>query len=62
MKDQLVSGGEAARMLGVSRPTIARWVRKGRLRGFVEARTTRVWLSSLKAKAGARVGTSELGG
>jgi len=52
MADVMLSGSRAAAMLGVSRPTITRWVREGRLRGFVEARTTRVWLSSVRAKAG----------
>lgn len=50
MDDTLISGSRAAALLGVSRPTIARWIREGRLEGFVEARTTRVWLSGVLKK------------
>ena len=50
MTDKLIPGSRAAALLRVSRPTIARWIREGRLEGFVEARTTRVWLSGVLEK------------
>ena len=52
MVDRLIPGATAARLLGVSRPTVTRWVRDGRLTGFVEGRVTRVWLSAVQAKRG----------
>lgn len=58
MADRLIPGGEAADLLNVSRPTITRWVREGRLRGFVESRTTRVWLSSVEELLGRRSTTA----
>jgi excisionase family DNA binding protein len=50
--DVLIAGSEAARMLGVSRATVTRWIRAGRLCGYVLNRTTRVWLSSLETMLG----------
>jgi len=52
MGDKLISGTTAARLLGVSRQTITRWVRLKRLPGFVEGRVTRVWSSAVQAKLG----------
>ena len=56
--DALISGSRAAEMLSVSRVTVARWVRSGRLRGFVQGRVTRVWASSVAALFDAGVGAA----
>ncbi len=53
--DRMIPGGHAAKMLGVSRPTITRWIREGRLGGFVQAKTTRVSLRSLEQLLGRTV-------
>ena len=50
MPDELIPGAKAAKMLGVTRQTVTRWIRLGILKGYIEERTTRVWLSCVMEK------------
>ena len=58
-----MSAMEAARTLGVTRPTIRRWLDQGRLQGYKAGKVVRITTESVRALASGlvpdRVGASE---